>query len=123
MNMMPLHKRRNTERTAITTLKFVVLWQVSHYMSHSLVVGGSEQLTPYQWRTDRFVVCVCVNHLVWVAIPSMIRAFLPESGAIKVWLSNAKESESSDAERKLKDEEAYEDFWCAPFSRNGGEAR
>jgi len=25
MNIMPLHRRRKTERTAITTLKFVVL--------------------------------------------------------------------------------------------------
>lgn len=48
----------------------------------------------------------------------MIRALLPESSAIQVWLGNAEESESSDTERKFAYEEAYEDFWCAPFPWN-----
>ncbi len=45
-NMMPLHRRRKTERTAMTTLKFVVLDPVSHDEQSEGIKAGNEQLAP-----------------------------------------------------------------------------
>ena len=51
----------------------------------------------------------------------MIGSFLPKSGTIEVWLSNAKERKRSDSQRKFKDEEADYNLWGAPLPWDRGE--
>ena len=79
--MIALHRRMKTERTEITTLYSVVLDNVSCYYP-GLTGRACKQLSPWQRRFDRPVVCDGVDELVGIAIPPMIGSFLPKSSAV-----------------------------------------
>lgn len=81
MNMIPLQRRMKTERTAITTLKLVVLDKLSKQTS-GLGAKACSQLPPWQRRLDGAVVRDSVYELIWIAVPPMIGSFLPKPGAV-----------------------------------------
>ena len=83
-NMMPLHKRMKTDRTAMATLKLVVLHPISHFISYVHMEGSNTQLTPWKRRAEWLVICSSIDPLIRVAIPSMIGAFLPELGTVEI---------------------------------------
>lgn len=94
-----------------------------HFISFGTVMSGIErgyiQLAPRQGDADGSVVCVGVNDLVGIAIPAMVGAFLPEFGAVEVWLCNAKESESGDFNGELHCEEIQDGTRKLPLPWDG----
>ena len=75
----------------------------------------NSQLTPWQRGADGLIIGSSIYDLVWITVPSSIGALLPESGAIKIRLSDAEEGEASDGKRQFGDEKADEGFGSAPL--------
>ena len=72
---------------------------------------------------DRFVICVVVDDLIWIAIPSMVVSLLPEPRPVKIWSSNAREGKEGNDEDKLKSTADDEASRSPPCVRNGVKGR
>lgn len=67
------------------------------------------------------MVGICVKDLVWIAVPPMVRPFLPQTGAIQIRRCNPIERESGDGEEELQHEQGYDYFWGPPLPWDGSE--
>ena len=80
-------------------------------------------MTPWQRFHHRSVVRCRIEQLIRVAVPSVIRPFLPQPGAIQVRRCNAIERKSGDAEGQFEGKESDERFRSSPLPWDGVEAR
>ena len=62
-------------------------------------------LTPDQRRLNRPIIRIAIQHNTRVAIKTRVRAVLPQSGAVCIWVRDAVEREHGDCEQELDDEE------------------
>ena len=81
------------------------------------------RLFPWERCTDWFVICIGIDDLVGVTVPSMVRSLLPETFAVEIGLRNAKESKSGDTERQLEHKKPNEEFGGAPMFGDSRKAR
>ena len=80
-------------------------------------------MTPRQRINSGLVVRIGIDDLVWIAIPPMTEAFLPELRTIQVGRRDAKKREGCDGQGQFKGHHAQEDLWGSPCARDCREAR
>ena len=99
------------------TLKCVVLnigFQSVNILS-SVIIVKDIRLTPWYGNTDGPVIRKCIKYFTWIAVPSMIGAFLPKFGTIEVWIRDTEECKGCNRKGYLNGEEYEEGLVCAPF--------
>ena len=102
MYMIILTRAIKRDSTEMTTLKFVMLRKTGKPRDSGTNDLIDIQLTPWQRLNYRSVVRRGIDQLIRVAVPSMVRPFLPQLGAVQIWCCNAIQSESCDGDSQFE---------------------
>ncbi len=122
MYMMILTRAIKRDSTEMTTLKLVMLRKTGQLWGFGMNDLVDIQLTPWQRLNYRSVVRRGVDQFTRVAVPSMVRPFLPQLGAIQIWCCNAIQSQSCDGDGQFEREATDQRFWSSPLPLEGMEA-
>ena len=78
-------------------------------------VHGVLPLVPWCGGCDRSVVCIRVQYLDGVAVPTLIRTFLPQLCPVEIWVGDPVQRERGNGEGDLDGDQDVEEGRPPPF--------